>query len=159
MRAPAPLLLFALLPAALSSCSGMFERHNQNRALQLQHDNALYFRRKCVEALERARAVSATQTLPRALGGQPCTSPLLGDYAVGQELAATVKGSVILLDATRLSDYQVTVTGLNGQSYQYIDRGDADAAAEQAGTFTETAPDVTRDDGETATSSVDEQTP
>ncbi|PTA67247.1 hypothetical protein C8263_13110 [Deinococcus arcticus] len=149
------------LSALLCSCQGTFTAHNERRAAQLKHDNALYYRTQCIEALERARAVSARQELPAALSGQSCQSPALGDYALRADLAGTVKTSVITLDPGRLSDYTLVVTGLNGQTYDYVDRGDAEAQAEQAGTFEATPPDVVTpaESGEASEPTVDETSP
>lgn len=158
-RSPLPLLSLLTLPVLLASCSGTFEAHNEKRARQLRHDNALYFRTQCVTALERARATATPQQLPAGLNGQPCTSALLGDYALSADMAATVKASVVTLDPQRLSDYTVTVTSLNDETFRYVDRGDAEADAEQAGTYTEPAPDVTSEDTDSSTLNVEEQTP
>ncbi|GGN30966.1 hypothetical protein [Deinococcus daejeonensis] len=154
-----PLLLILALPAALASCSGMFEKHNADRAEKLKIDNALYFRTQCIQALERARATATPQQLPAGLNGQPCTSALLGDYAISQDMGDTIRSSVITLDPNRLSDYTLTVTSLNGKTFSYVDRGDAEAAAEQEGTYTETAPDVVSEDTDSSTVNVEQQTP
>ncbi|MVN85554.1 hypothetical protein GO986_02110 [Deinococcus sp. HMF7620] len=149
---------FLALGALLCSCNNPIEAHNKRRDQQLMHDNALYYRRQCIEALERIRATSTPQVFAAALNGQGCQSPLLGDYALQDNLNRTVQGSVITLDLKRLSDYTLEVTGLNGQTYEYVDGGDAAAAAEQDGTFTETAPDVVSPDGDGGRV-VDEATP
>ncbi|GGL06494.1 hypothetical protein [Deinococcus radiotolerans] len=154
-----PLLLILALPAALASCSGMFEKHNADRAEQLKIDNALYFRTQCIQALERARATATPQQLPAKLNGQPCTSDVLGDYALSADMARTITSSVVTLDPERLSDYTITVTSLNGKTFRYVDRGDAEAAAEQAGTYTESAPDVVSADTDSSTVNVEQQTP
>ncbi|WP_221090629.1 hypothetical protein [Deinococcus aquaedulcis] len=155
-----PWMLLAL-SALLCSCQGTFDAHNARRAEKLKQDNALYYRTQCIEALERTRAVSATQALPAGLNGQTCASPLLGDYALGAELTSTVKTSRITLDPQRLSDYTLVVTSLSGQTYDYVDRGDAEAAAEQAGTFEVNPADVVTpaEAGEASDPTVDETSP
>ncbi|MDL2343648.1 hypothetical protein QOL99_05720 [Deinococcus sp. MIMF12] len=42
---------------------------------------------------------------------------------------------MIRLDPTRLSAYRVVIEGKDGETYDYRDRGTAEAEAEQAGTF------------------------
>ncbi len=46
-----------------------------------------------------------------------------------------MKGSVIRLDPSRLSDFTLEIETLDGHTLTYKDRGKVAAAAEQAGTF------------------------
>lgn len=121
----------------LTGCEEATRKYDEERATRLAGDNARYYRQKCVEAIERFRVKPGPNegTLPRALDGQNCESPLLNEYALSAEQAELVQSSVIRLDPTRLSAYTVVIQGKDGETYDYRDRGTAEAAAEQAGTF------------------------
>lgn len=129
-------LVAALL---LAGCEKAEQAHYERREQQLRHDNALYVRGLCVEAIERRRSQPGAdiEQLPRALDGQSCQSPALGDYALGEDSGKLVRSSVIRLDPTRLSAYTLDVVSLDGERLTYQDRGVAAAAAEQAGTYGE----------------------
>lgn len=121
----------------LTGCEEATRKYDEERAAGLARDNALYYRQRCVEAIERRRVVPGPTEgqLPRALDGQSCESPALNEYALSAEQAELVQSSVIRLDPTRLSAYTVVIRGKDGKTYEYRDRGTAEAAAEQAGTF------------------------
>lgn len=121
----------------LSGCEEAERAHDERREQQLARDNALYYRERCVEAIERRRVVPGPDEgkLPGALDGQNCQSPQLGNYALSAEQGRAVRSSVIRLDPTRLSAYTVEVVGQDGKTYSYRERGLAEAAEEQAGTF------------------------
>ncbi|MCP2013968.1 hypothetical protein L1280_001105 [Deinococcus sp. HSC-46F16] len=150
---------------ALTGCEEATRKYDEERATRLAHDNALYYRERCVEAIERFRVQPGPNegTLPRALDGQSCESPVLNEYALSAEQAATVESSVIRLDPTRLSAYTIVIRGKDGETYDYRDRGTAEAAAEQAGTFEDSsaggtlpAPDRPEDEGSPEVSEADQ---
>lgn len=99
--------------------------------------DALVYRQRCVEAIERRRAqIGHPQGhLPAALDGGTCQSPVLREFALDGTQAQRVTASVIKLDRTRLSGYTLAITGRDGETHTYVDRGIAEAEAEQAGTF------------------------
>lgn len=121
----------------LTGCEDAERPHDGRLDAQLAHERALTFRQRCVEAIERLRVLPGPDQgqLPRSLEGQSCQSPVLKNYALPPEQAEKVQSSVIRLDPTRLSAYTVVIEGKNGETYEYRDRGTAEAAAEQAGTF------------------------
>ncbi|MPY67307.1 hypothetical protein F8S09_11490 [Deinococcus sp. SDU3-2] len=140
----------------LTGCEEATRKYDEDRATRLAGDNALYYRARCVEAIERFRVKPGPNegTLPRTLDGQSCESPVLNEYALSAEQAELVQSSVIRLDPTRLSAYTIVIQGKDGKTYDYRDRGTAEAAAEQAGTFEDSsaggtvpAPDLPEEEG------------
>lgn len=99
--------------------------------------DALSYRKRCVEAIERRRAqINHPQGhLPTALDGETCQSAALREFALDDTQTGKVEASVIELDRSRLSGYTLGITGKDGETYTYVDRGIAEAEAEQAGTF------------------------
>jgi len=104
---------------------------------ELLHENAVKYRSRCVEAIERYRARYApnSRTVPRSLHGVSCGNAALAEYALTSEAGRTVESSVIEVNPSRLSGYTIRIEGKNGKTYTYVDRGIAAATAEQAGTF------------------------
>jgi len=128
---------WVLAGVLLAGCEKAEQAHYERREQQLRHDNAVYVRQLCVEAIERRRSQPGAdiERLPRALNGASCQSAALGDYALGEDTGELVRSSVIRLDSTRLSAYTLDVVSLDGERFRYQDRGTAAATAEQAGTF------------------------
>ncbi|MFC4425105.1 hypothetical protein [Deinococcus navajonensis] len=125
----AALLGALLLPAC--AATEKTQDHERSEAL------ARRYMARCVQAIERRRVQPGPRQglLPVTLDGQTCQSPVLEDYALSERDDALVKTSVIRLDPSRLSEYTINITTLDGETITYVDRGKAAAAAEQAGTF------------------------
>ena len=126
----------------LTGCTEVDRQGNRQQAgadwqAALHGRQALVYRKRCVEAIERRRARLAHPlgALPEALNGQTCQHPALREFALEEAQTAQVRGSVIRLNPDRLSGYTLAVRGRDGELYTYVDRGVAAATAEQAGTF------------------------